>query len=83
MTGHISKKFKLGQEADRLNGVNSDVSHVSVSSLPPIEPASVRHSKVSRRIPNSDFMAVTGFDGQRVYVTMKSKSFVQYQVCLL
>lgn len=76
----MSKKLKLGQERDRLNGVTSDVSDVSLSSLPPMKPASVRRSKVSRRIPNSDFMAVTGFDGQRVYVTMKSESFIQYQV---
>jgi len=62
---------------DKLNGLTSDV---SVSSSPPARPATVRRSKVSRRIPYSDFMAVTGFDGQRVYVTMKTESFVQQQV---
>jgi len=80
LTEHASKKFKSGQEGDRLNDVTSNGSHVSVSSLPA---GNVRRSKVSRRIPNSDFMAVTGFDGQRVYVTMKSESFVQYQVVQL
>jgi len=79
LTERVTKKFKLGQERDGLNDVTRDVSHVSVS-LPPAKPATIRRSKVSRRIPNSDFMAVTGFDGQRVYVTMKSESFVQYQV---
>ena len=77
MTEHSSKRFKSGQERDVTNDVSSDV---SVSRLPPARPATVRHSKVSRRIPNSDFMAVTSFDGQRVYVTMKSESFVKQQV---
>ena len=80
LTEHISKKLKLGQEVDRPNGMTNDVSHSPVSHLPSAKPASVHRSKVTRRIPNSDFMAVTGFDGQRVYVTMKTESFVQYQV---
>jgi len=80
LTEHLSKKFKSGRETDKLNGVTGYASHVSVSCLPAARPSTARRSYVSRRIPNSDFMAVTGFDGQRVYVTMKTESFVQRQV---
>lgn len=60
--------------------MSGDASHVSVSCLPAARTAAVQRSKVSRRIPNSDFMAVTGFEGQRVYVTMKTESFLEWQV---
>ena len=83
-TEHASKKFKSGHETEQLNGETIiDVSHVSVSPLPLARPANARRSNVSRRIPNSDFMAVTGFDGQRVYVTMKTDGFIQRQVIWL
>lgn len=81
LTEHASKKFKSGHETERLNGeTGTDVSRVSVSCLPQSTPADTRRRNVSRRIPNSDFMAVTSFDGQRVYVTMKTENFVQRQV---
>jgi len=78
LSEHVSKKFKSVKEADNV----SNISHVSVLSSTAARPAAaaIRSSKVSRRIPNSDFMAVTGFDGQRVYVTMKTESFVKRQV---
>lgn len=84
LTEHVAKKFKSGQEVDKLNDVTSDdVDCISVSHLSPVRPATVRRSTVSRRIPDSDFMAVTGFEGQRVYVTMKTESYVQRQVIWL
>jgi len=81
LTEHVSKRFKSGHETERLNGeMSTDVSRVSVSCLPLTRPIDARRSNVSRRIPNSDFMAVTSFDGQRVYVTMKTEGFVHRQV---
>jgi len=81
LTEHVSKKFKSLHETEQRNSETStDVSCVSVSCLPLARLANARHSNVSRRIPNSDFMAVTSFDGQRVYVTMKTEGFVQRQV---
>jgi len=85
LTGHVYKKLKSRDETERLNGKTSttDVSRVSVSCLPLARPADSRRTNVSRRIPNSDFMAVTSFDGQRVYVTMKTEGSVQRQVISL
>lgn len=81
LSERVSKKFKSGHETEQLNGdMNADVSRVSVSCLPLARPTDTRCNTVSRRIPNSDFMAVTSFDGQRVYVTMKTEGFVQRQV---
>jgi len=70
-----SKKLKSGQNTESLNGVVTSAAIESPATL-----TAARRSKVSRRIPHSDFMAVTGFDGQRVYVTMKTEFFVQHQV---
>jgi hypothetical protein len=80
--GHTSKKARRddgllqtpGTRAPELvNGSQLDSTQSSVR---------VNRNRVSRRIPPGDFMAVTGTDGRRLYMSVKSESLLKHQVRL-
>lgn len=69
-----SLHLPAGSRAEEL--VNCPESYSSQTSY------QMQRSRVSRRIPQGDFMAVTGTDGRRLYMTVKSESLIKHQVRL-
>jgi len=75
-SGNSLKRVKRDEVLENFASENA----ADILSVPLRSAAAAVSRKVFRRIPQGDFMAVTGTDGKRLYMSVKSDSFIKHQV---